>query len=296
MSKLTVLSYGAGQDSTAILYKLALDPAFRERYAPGALVVVCSDTGNEHDETYKHLEFTKEFCSQHGIEFHHLTADKGFHTQAWVGLEQFYASHNAIGSKAYPKSCTDNLKIQPIYRWLNRWVNEHFFPEHDLSLRKQALYTFAARYGKIEVLIGIAAGEEKRASNATTGTKWMDENIHRVYPLLEQGIDRQGCQDIAAEYGLPCPPPSNCIFCPFKSDIEVLWTARRQPVEFERWVTLEANKLTANAHKGKDNHAVFRNRTLPQVLADAEVKYADWTTERIEEYRFSHGHCVASAY
>lgn len=293
---LTVLSYGAGQDSTAILYKLALDTEFRAKYAPGALVVVCADTGNEHKETYEHIEFTKTFCAEHGIEFHHLTAERGYHTESWISLEHFYASHNAIGSKAYPKTCTDNLKISPIYRWLNQWVNERFFPDNDLSQRKQALYSFTAKYGKVSVLIGIAQGEERRIAKTATGTKWMDENIERVYPLVEIGLDRQGCQELFVELGLPCPPPSNCIFCPFKDEVEVLWTARHYPAEFDRWTELEANKLATYAHKGKDNHAVFRARTLPQVLADAEIKYADWTPARLDEYRNSHGHCVASAY
>jgi 3'-phosphoadenosine 5'-phosphosulfate sulfotransferase (PAPS reductase)/FAD synthetase len=293
---LTVLSYGAGQDSWAILIKLALDARFRATYAPGALVVVCSDTGNEHKETYDHIEFTKQFCAQHGIEFHHLTPEAGYHTETWISLESFYASHNAIGSKAFPKSCTDNLKVQPIYRWLNKWVNAHFFPESDLSLRKQALYAFTERYGKIKVLIGIAKNEEKRVANASTGSKWMTENIERVYPLLDIGLDRQGCQDLFAEHGLPCPPPSNCVFCPFKDEIEVLWTAKNYPNEFERWVELESSKLAANAHKGKDNHAVFRTRALPQVLADAEIKYAHMSIAQLAEYRNSHGHCVSSSY
>jgi len=294
--KLTVLSYGAGQDSTAILYRLALDEAFRAKYAPGTLVVVCSDTGNEHPETYEHIEFTKTFCEAYGIEFHHLTAERGFHLPSWIGLEQFYASHNAIGSKAYPKSCTDQLKVTPLYKFLNSWINDNFFPGEDLSQRKQALYRFAETNGKIDMLIGIAKGEERRISNAATGNKWMDLNIHRVYPLVEEGLDRQNCQDLIDSYGLPCPPPSNCIFCPFKDEREVLWTALTYPRSFDRWVELEANKLAANASKGKDNHAVFRHRTLPQVLADARIKFADWTYEQLSDYRFSHGHCVASAY
>ena len=295
-AQLTVLSYGAGQDSWTLLLKLALEAEFRETYAPNDLVVVCSDTGNEHPETYEHIEFTKFFCEYYGIEFVHLTAAMGYHTEAWIGLEQFYASKNAIGSKAYPKTCTDNLKIQPIYKWLNQYVNDKYFVLEDLTQRKQALYRFTAIFGKINVLVGIAKGEERRIAKGETGTKWMDQNIERSYPLIDIGYDRQACQDYINETGLPLPPPSNCIFCPFKDEVEILWTARTYPQQFEQWVVLEANKLAANTHKGKDNHAVFRNRTLPQVVADAEVKYAHMTEEEIEEYRFSHGHCVASAY
>lgn len=39
-AELTVLSYGGGQDSTAILYKIIHDPAFKSHYVPGKLLVV----------------------------------------------------------------------------------------------------------------------------------------------------------------------------------------------------------------------------------------------------------------
>ncbi len=50
---LTVLAFGGGQDSTAILYRIALDKAFRSRYVKGDLLVLMSDTGNEHPHTYR---------------------------------------------------------------------------------------------------------------------------------------------------------------------------------------------------------------------------------------------------
>jgi hypothetical protein len=46
---ITILSFGAGQDSTAILYRIVLDPEFRKAYVKGKLVVIMSDTGDEHD-------------------------------------------------------------------------------------------------------------------------------------------------------------------------------------------------------------------------------------------------------
>ena len=74
-AKLTVLSMGLGQDSTALLYKYAYDAEFRMHYAPNDFLVIFSDTGNEFDETYRHLEHVKAFCKLQDIEFVHLTAD-----------------------------------------------------------------------------------------------------------------------------------------------------------------------------------------------------------------------------
>ncbi len=67
MQDLTILSFGAGQDSTTLLKLYKHDLSFRNKYAPGDFLVVMSDTGNEHHETYLHVERTKEFCSYSGF-------------------------------------------------------------------------------------------------------------------------------------------------------------------------------------------------------------------------------------
>lgn len=97
---LTVLSFGGGQDSTAILIRLALDPEFRARYAPGRLLAAMSDTGNEHPETYSHIEWARGFCESHGIEFRFITAADGYHSQAWRDLKSAYRRYSSCGSKS----------------------------------------------------------------------------------------------------------------------------------------------------------------------------------------------------
>lgn len=301
--RLTVLSDGAGQDSWTILLKLAFDTAFRQTYAPGDLVVVHSDTGNEHADTYEHVKYIEQFCAAQGIEYINLTADKGYHRGNWISLQNFYAAKNAIGSKAYPKTCTDNLKIQPIYRWLTKWVQEKYFAgQTELLQRKQALYKFAEQHGKITVLIGIAADEaKKRVKQLPEGKKnpeavWMQKNIVKQYPLIDIGFNRQMCQDYIKSISQPVPPPSNCVFCPFKSDIEILWTHLTYPEQFDEWVRLEANKIAANADRTANNLGVCGKKLLPQVLSEAKIKYVNMTIAEINEYRMSHGHCVSSSY
>ena len=88
--RLTVLSFGGGQDSTALLELYINDPTFRERYAPQDFVVVMSDTGDEFPETYSHVAKVRERCANHGIEFHFLTADQGWHRGDWTSLLNFY--------------------------------------------------------------------------------------------------------------------------------------------------------------------------------------------------------------
>jgi tRNA(Ile)-lysidine synthase TilS/MesJ len=95
-SGLTALSFGGGQDSTAILYRLIFDPKFREIYAPNHLVVAMADTGNEHPKTYLHVKYCEKLCKRHDIPFFLITPD--IHTDAWQSLLHQYRKNNTCGS------------------------------------------------------------------------------------------------------------------------------------------------------------------------------------------------------
>lgn len=292
---LTVLSFGAGQDSTDILYRYTYDPQFRARYAPGRFIVTMSDTGNEHPYTYWHVAQIKVFCRQHGIEFHLLTPGMGFHSSKWPSLPEFYQRTRTVGSKAFRKSCSDNLKIQPFYRWLDKFANEEL---GTVFSRKRALVEYARCYGKIRVLVGLAAGEEARIADAADAPVWRQMSIETVYPLVELGIDRRGCQEHIRSLGHEVPWPSNCMMCPFLSKIELLWLYRRFPHAFAEWVMLEQQKLEKFAHKGDANYTVWgkSRKTLPEVLAEAEGEFGHMTEAELDHYKMSHGHCVMTHY
>ncbi len=82
----TVLSLGLGQDSVAMLYAVHHHPTFRQQFCPGRLVVVSSDTGDEHEGTIETQHRLVGWCQDHAIEYHHLTPDKGFHAPQWQSL------------------------------------------------------------------------------------------------------------------------------------------------------------------------------------------------------------------
>lgn len=300
MPKLTVLSFGAGQDSTCLLYKAALDEAFRQRFIIGDFIVVMSDTGDEHPKTRLHIRFCKTYCAERGIPFFYLTPDKGYHPRTWQNYRGHLRDTGSIGSKAYPKTCTDNLKIKPIYNFLNNYVAEKYgVLKFDYPYKtRNALVQFSQLYGKIRVMIGIAAGEEGRVAPFTAETpKWMRLAIEREYPLITLGLDRAGCQDYIRSVNLPLPPPSNCMLCPFMSKIELLWLFRLYPADFHDWVGLEQAKFKKHAKEGKRNLGVWGStKALPVILQEAEAEYGHMSVAELEEYKMSHGHCVKSRY
>ena len=359
-SELTVLSFGGGQDSSSLLYMLALDPAFRARYAPRNLLVIMSDTGNEHPATLEHVTFIKGFCKLHDIEFVYLTADMGYHSDSWQSLKGFYHLKGTIGSRAYVKSCTDQLKLQPIYRYINDYLSEKYGFTRS-SKNKKAFGEFVEKFeSKISMLIGIAAGEEtrcaptpeveksnfdrrlatishmlkagltipsktraarkmvkefeqkvrvlspaddyiKKAKQITTqlfpmSPIWRRESVQVLYPLIPLGLNRKGCQEYMASTGLPVPPPSNCKICPFLGEIELLWLHRFLPEDLAEWVELERVKIEKHADKGDRNLGVWGKKLLPEVIAEVIAKHGHMTDLEVQNYKFSHGHCVASQY
>ncbi len=310
VEELTVLSFGGGQDSSALIEMYLRDQnGFRARFAPGKLVVVMSDTGDEFPQTYKHALSVKKRCEAQGIEFHFLTPDLGYHSRSWPSLIDYYRSKNTIGSKAFPKTCTDNLKIQPIYRWLEEWVSTTY--RYPTGRGKLAIRSFAQEHGKINVMIGIAQGEERRVRNAKMSPgRWYDNSIQPVYPLIDLGMDRAACQDLLHSFQVRVVP-SNCRRCPFVDLIELEYLRRFHPEDLAEWIELEANKLASNSHMdavqvtnkrtGKTktenrNYGVFVKKYLPEMVQKAREKYGSWSDHAISNHRYSHGHCVASSY
>jgi 3'-phosphoadenosine 5'-phosphosulfate sulfotransferase (PAPS reductase)/FAD synthetase len=299
--EITVLSFGGGQDSTALLVLFLFDAIFRAKYAPGLLVVVFSDTGNEHPQTYTHLERMKALCAGRGdVVFLHLTPGDPYHLNSWPSLNEHHDRLATIGSQAYPKTCTDNLKVAPVYKALDDFIGSRMFDGYDFTTsKKRALHAYGQLFGRLRVVLGIAKGEEKRVATGETGKLWFDTNVLRVYPLIEEGLDRAACQRVIAGFGVEVPMPSNCMRCPFLSKVELLWLWRQHPEEVLSWAAQERAKLRRCEAEGVEssrNYGVFKHRTIMQTVFDAIAQHGHMTDDELTEFKMSHGHCVQSKF
>jgi 3'-phosphoadenosine 5'-phosphosulfate sulfotransferase (PAPS reductase)/FAD synthetase len=325
-TELTVLSFGAGQDSAALREKYIADFEFRKKYAPNRFLMIMADTGDEHFETYEEVERTKQRCSEKGIEFVFLTKAMGYHSEAWQDLIHQYKRNNNVGSKAFKKTCTVNLKIEPIYRFLADWLRENYTVCTHHTRKKDIYTAFSAVHGKINMMIGIAAGEEKRVKMAENKLKnepaYRRDNIEKIYPLIDMGMDRFSCQQYIRSRGQIVPVPSFCKRCPFSSLaqlLEIYYTDRKA---YEEWVVLEQNKIIKFKDKEKTpiickdtdvikgyankNVGVFGDlKLLPEKLIEAKEKHGDLITwdengepilEKLIIHNFFHGHCVSQSY
>lgn len=226
---LQVLSFGAGQDSSALLEMWLSEPGFRRCYPARQLLVVFSDTGDEHPETYAHLRRTEaRLRHRSDVDFFWLRPEMGYHSEKWPSLTAFWKRTRTIGSKAFPKTCTERLKISVIYRFLEEYLAGRFALRHG---RKKGFYDYAVHYGRLPVLIGISAEEQTRIQGEDAAPRWMQRCIRRIYPLVELEMTRADCQAVLARHGEIVPVPSMCQKCPFKDERllpEVLAAARRE--------------------------------------------------------------------
>jgi len=325
MRDLTVLSFGGGQDSTALLMLLIYSPEFRAKYVKGELIVIMADTGNEHPYTYDHVEHTKKLCKDHGIPFFFITEAMGFHRPSWPNLitpqlRSDSDKYQATMVQSGTKSCTLQLKVDPIYKFVDEYLNGQYqmgFKRHSgRGCAKQAIKKFQKAGNKIHVMIGFAFGEESRAeksiklqaSEQKTPGKWQ-QVLNRIFPLIDLKMDRKACADLCEEKLGYEVMPSNCMLCPYQSPAELLWLARNYPRMWETWVTIEANKIERNKHlegtmvtnKRTGKEKPFKNqgvyctpKLLPARLIEAQAKFGHLSQAELHEYKKFHG-CATNA-
>jgi hypothetical protein len=276
MTPPTVLSYGGGVQSTALLVlagtgQLDID---------AALFANVGDD-SEHPATLQYLrEIAIPWATERGVAVHMLNRVRrnGACETLWGRLTKTGSrslpipvrmSNGAPG----PRSCTSDFKIRVIGRWLKA---------HGATADTPAT-----------VCIGISVDEIHRAN-----TRRSEPHERVTYPLLDLRMTRLDCgrliaqqplstqhavrlRPIADTFGsfvatqlrrsdftrLPIPPKSSCFFCPFHRP--TTWAAMRaeEPELFERSCYLEDTLNTRRAALGKDPVYLTRfNKPLRTVV------------------------------
>lgn len=226
-----ILSCGGGLDSFAMLL-LAIktgelpDHVVFADVGSGTQEIECLD--GEWPSTYRHLrEVFIPLCQEHDIPFDWLNTGD-YPIRHGESLLAYYESKRAMPVRAR-RSCTSMSKVERIADWL-----EDYYPGEN-----------------IEFWIGFEAGEEGRVHHDPHAADDVANEEGRVnrYPLIEHGLCRCGCEDLARASGLPVPRKSACMFCPFASKGDFQTLARELPEVFERVVRLEDNCRQSSSGK-----------------------------------------------
>ena len=196
-------------------------------YGKGATAIWC-DTGAEHEEMYKRIdEVESVLIDLHEGDFKLIRVWNEKHK----GLEE-YAKEAKYMPSGQARYCTRMFKIEPID-------------------------DFLSQQGECELMIGFNLDEEGR-----TGNLEMKSNVNYTYPLINDGLTRQDCEDILHNHGLHPEFPvymlrGGCRMCFFKSEKEykALYHLNRnefeQMIDFEQGLQDKRRKFYAILQSGK---------------------------------------------
>lgn len=214
----TIVSYGAGTNSTAILVGL-----WERGERPDAITF--ADTGGEKPHTYRHLQEVREWCAR--IGFPDIETLRGDMPQQIIDvtLEAECMRLGKLPAKAYGfSSCSDKWKMEPQRRY-----NRRFAEARGIELQQ------------ITRLIGFDADEDYRVERARK-----TEHLRKVkerYPLVEWGWGRDECIEAIKRAGITQPGKSACFFCPSMKKGEVLALRTDYPDLLARALEMERRAL-----------------------------------------------------
>lgn len=225
------LSFGAGVQSSTLLYMSCLG------ILPKLDHVIFADTQWEPSAVYKHLEWCKGFAADHGITIEVRTAGnlrqdllefwgqrKSADGKRKASIPAFIK--NPDGSKGIVRrQCTGTYKIDVIERYTRQEI---------LGLKKGQRWPLEP---VIRQWIGISEDEMHRSKvSIRPAVQYWHPLIEadvlirmvptRLYPV---GYSRRDCIEWIKAQGLPIPPRSACIGCPFHKNDE--WRSLT-PAEF----------------------------------------------------------------
>ena len=153
---------------------------------------IFADTGSEHEELYERLDKFEKIMKQiHGEQFEIIRVSVG-NLKDYIHKHKFFPNYKQ-------RYCTRIFKIEPIDKFLEE-------------------------QGECELMIGLNANE----ASLRTGNYGILSNVNYTYPLVDNGITREGCRELLKKIGAePAFPPymlrGGCDICFFKSVAE--WKA-----------------------------------------------------------------------
>lgn len=209
---LRILSLGAGVQSSTLLMKI-----YNGEIAPVDYAMF-ADTGNEPEEVYEWFEYLREKVSDKinivivknekntGNIAEDILSEVGFFASIPV-----YTKNKDTGKPGITlRTCTDRYKIRPITEKV-----------------REVLGVGSLRGKVVEIVMGISSDEVQRAKYPPN--QWQVN----CYPLVENNISRHQCLEYFGKLGMPKPPRSACIICPYHSNSEWKRIKDTSPKEFD---------------------------------------------------------------
>lgn len=227
----TVLSLGAGTQSSALLM-LALRGELPD-WIPPLDAAIFADTGDEPKQVYDYLAVLERECGRYGVPLYVVNGADGIPLSEWATSREPKADN--LGIPAFIKHddgtqglarrrCTGRFKIAPIKRQVRELLG-------------------GKTHGKTALqLIGMSFDEVSRLRTSDVGY------IKHAWPLVDMRWRRQQSIDYLRRIGLPDPPRSACVYCPYRSNAEWRWLRDNDPQGWQHAIEVDRKLREANRY------------------------------------------------
>lgn len=249
------ISFSGGVESTTMCFL----------YGKGA-TAIWVDTGAEHKEMYERIDFVEQKLKEYhkgDFELIRLTAQMKHKGEYYKSLEDYIVALKFMPSQQR-RFCTYYFKIKPIDEFLSK--------------------------EECELMIGFNYEEQGR-----TGNLEMKSNIHYKYPLIDDGLTREDCEDLLKMNGLHPDFPvymlrGGCRMCFFKSEKEyrAMYHINKneflEVMDFEERIQDQRKKFYSIMGNGK---------SLRQLAKECESELFENPKELYESYKKEAKSCGA---
>jgi len=241
-NKLRVISLGWGTQSFTLAAMAALGEI------PPVDAAIHADTRHESILTYAFAKKWTPWLEERGVRVITIRAENTDYLNKYSGtyIPAFtQSSNNKNGVGQLKRQCTKHWKLRPINRAVRGLMREN-----GIKLRPNC----------VDMLIGISLDEVQRV-------KPSDVNyITKVYPLIDLRMTRDDCKKWLLDHGIEIPPRSACVFCPYKSKEDWIFTKTIK----EDWE--KAVKVDYEIRNFKPGNPIYVHRQLKPL---DEVEFDD---------------------
>lgn len=240
-----VLSFGCGVQTVTVAAMTALGDFEKPDYA------VFADTQWESKATYKYLDFFMGWAAAHGLWIvrasrGNIRKDALDPNHRFASMPLWTQSQDGYGGELR-RQCTKEYKIEVVQNVIRRTA----------GVQPRARW----KGEPAEVWIGISLDEAIRMNESQE--KW----IRHRWPLIEKRMTRQACESYLSANGLPIPPKSACIGCPYHNNRQWKTMKEQEPLEFQDACDFDQDIRTTRVAL---KNPVFLHRSLVP-LAEANI-------------------------
>lgn len=176
------------------------------------------DHGTDWPETYEYFDMFQGWLKDRGHrQITVLRPTETAYGEAFQNLYDYAFAYSMVPRRR-PRWCTAKFKLKPIVTYVEK---------------------------PCFMMIGIDSGEINRAEIS------YEDGIENRWPLIENEINRAGCEEIIKAHGLPIPMKSGCYICPFQKKSQWISLRKNHPCLFKKAVELENKNNKYRALKNK---------------------------------------------